>query len=419
MAITGKQFTAVITKTPYGSGAQKTLLYAQGITTPDEIRSYYPGLTWDFELATNISQINQFYLGQYDPDNPAWPSLEAAMLDTDWYRTTGSILALAFTAAIRYTSGLWKQPGEGYWGSPADLWQRFDGPIYAETVPTPFGDYGNGTIRHEALSWYPGHETDPDEDRSVAVQSMYPDPPGVPDTGRVVIGVCAVTYIFTPLYSGSGGGGGGGGDEDAIDLSQSPTIRVWGYSLDGHDFYVLRLGASETLVYDLTTSQWSQWASPARSNWRAHCGQNWLGMSTNTFSRGFGSDVVAGDDATGILWVLDPATGVDDNTDTGTTGFVRMVIGGVPLNGRDVAPCNAAQLTASLGNLAMTGATITATLRTSDDGGNGYINHGTVTLTNSRSQVVEWRALGQMKQPGRVFEISDTGITRLSGLDLR
>ena len=32
--------------------------------------------------------------------------------------------------------------------------------------------------------------------------------------------------------------------------------RAWGFSLDGHDFYVLRLGDAETLVLDLSTGKW-------------------------------------------------------------------------------------------------------------------------------------------------------------------
>ncbi len=39
----------------------------------------------------------------------------------------------------------------------------------------------------------------------------------------------------------------------------NPKLRAWTFSLDGHDFYVLRLGDTETLVYDLTSEQWVDW----------------------------------------------------------------------------------------------------------------------------------------------------------------
>jgi hypothetical protein len=194
------------------------------------------------------------------------------------------------------------------------------------------------------------------------------------------------------------------------------TIRCWPFSLDDHDFGVFRLGPSSTLVFDLKTRQWSHWASPNRDNWRAHIGTNWVGM-TETLGN-FATDVVAGDDVTGTLWIVDPTYGQDDNTDTGALPFTRMVIGGLALDGRDTAPCGAVQLTASLGNPALTGSAIT--LRTSDDLGHSYANHGSVTITaGSFDQVVEWRALGLMRQPGRIFELSDNGIARIGRLSLR
>lgn len=206
---------------------------------------------------------------------------------------------------------------------------------------------------------------------------------------------------------------------EAAGQDDDRRLRVWGFSLDGHDFYVLRVGELETLVYDLTTGQWAHWASPERENWRAHVGQNWVGMSATTLARGFGTDIVAGDDTTGTLWILDPTAGRDDNPIEGDAAFTRIVVGGVPLSSRDAAPCNAVQLTLSLGAPAMTGAEIT--LRTSDDFGHTYVSHGAVTTTAADfGQVVEWRSLGTMRQPGRLFEISDDGAAvRISRADMR
>jgi hypothetical protein len=214
------------------------------------------------------------------------------------------------------------------------------------------------------------------------------------------------------IYYFDGGGGGGG-----VPTSQSSTVRVWGFMLDGHEFYVLRLGTSETLVYDRFTKQWSQWTSRGFDYWRAHIGGNWQGM-TETLADGR-TDVVAGDDSTGVLWRLDPLAGVDDNTSTGTSEFTRMVIGGIPLDGREVSKCNAVTLSLSLGNPSLTGAQIT--LRTSDNQGHDWISHGSVVTTaGSYDQVVEWRALGLMKAPGRVFELSDNGAAvRISSADMR
>lgn len=209
------------------------------------------------------------------------------------------------------------------------------------------------------------------------------------------------------------------GDEGGT-VDEDIRLRVWPYSLDGHDYAVFRLGPSESLVYDLATGQWAEWRSPDRSNWRAHIGQNWIGMSADTFARGFGSDVVCGDDTEGVLWILDPTAGQDDDPTTGDpVPFTRTVTGGVSLASRETVPCGAVQVGLSLGNPALTGATIS--LRTSDNAGHSWTSHGSITVAaDDHTAVIEWRALGQMKQPGRVFEISDNGAAvRISGADMR
>jgi hypothetical protein len=40
---------------------------------------------------------------------------------------------------------------------------------------------------------------------------------------------------------------------------QNPKLRAWTFTLDGHDFYVLRLGMDLTLVYDVYSEQWMDW----------------------------------------------------------------------------------------------------------------------------------------------------------------
>jgi len=43
--------------------------------------------------------------------------------------------------------------------------------------------------------------------------------------------------------------------------SSDPAVRAWTFTIDGHDYYVLRLGTLETLVYDLHSDQWYVWGS--------------------------------------------------------------------------------------------------------------------------------------------------------------
>jgi hypothetical protein len=134
----------------------------------------------------------------------------------------------------------------------------------------------------------------------------------------------------------------------------------------------------------------------------------------------YATDVVAGDDTEGLLWILNPDLGQDDNTaGDGIEYFPRVVAGGIAFNGREVAPCNALTLCLSLGAPMLPGQTIS--LRTSDDYGNTWIEHGPVSIADGMyDQVVEWYSLGLMGQPGRIFEISDRGASvRIGKADLR
>ncbi len=142
-------------------------------------------------------------------------------------------------------------------------------------------------------------------------------------------------------------------------------------------------------------------------------------MSADTIGRGFGSDVVAGDDASGVLWILSPGHGRDDRTTTGDDAFNRVVTGGISMSGRDTLACNAVTLSLSLGAPSQSGAT--ATLLTSDDLGQVWLDHGSVAVDAADyTAVVEWRGLGLIRDPGRIFRIEDNGAAvRISAANLR
>jgi hypothetical protein len=153
-------------------------------------------------------------------------------------------------------------------------------------------------------------------------------------------------------------------------------LRAWTFTLDGHDFYVLRLGETHSLVYDMSTETWSMWQSPDDDTWRAHMGAPWIGMGKtsllNTVTR-----IVAGDDTTGYLWTLNPYIGYDEDTDQSQNAFTRKVLGGIGMRTRKTQPVGGAYLTCSVGSPQVAGATFT--LRTSDDYGKSWTNHGSIT----------------------------------------
>jgi len=201
----------------------------------------------------------------------------------------------------------------------------------------------------------------------------------------------------------------------------NPFLRVWGFSLDGHDFYVISLGETSTLVYDLTTGQWSEWFSPEETVWKAHTGTNWVSLGLDTYTTWDAtSNVIAGDNNYGVLWMVDPDVGTDEDPVTAVaTPFSRQITGGIQQKLRETQAVGAAYLLASAGSPQVTGSSFT--LRTSDDAGKTWTNHGTVTAELANySQEFVWRSLGLIKQPGKLFEITDSGASiRIDSLDIR
>jgi|ERR1044072_3415009 hypothetical protein len=198
------------------------------------------------------------------------------------------------------------------------------------------------------------------------------------------------------------------------------TVRVWSFSLDGHDFYCITLGGASTLVYDLTTGAWSEWSSPGLAVWRAHKGQNWVTMDYTTYATGVTSNVVAGDDNRGLLWTLDPTQGYDETaTDGEPVAFYREVTGGIPGSMRETTKVGAVYLTGSMAKPQLTGAGIT--LSTSDDNGLSWTDHGTVVIEQGNyDQEWSWRSLGLVKSPGKLFRLTDSGgSVRFDRLEMR
>ncbi len=193
----------------------------------------------------------------------------------------------------------------------------------------------------------------------------------------------------------------------------NPRLRAWTFDLDGHEFYVLRLGNNKTLLYDLTTQQWSWWSNGSLGTWRPNIGVNWL--QSGAVAQSYGSNVVVGDDNYGILWVLNPEQGYDDSV-TATDRennvvkpFPRVATGQITVRGRMTIPCYQVYLTADNGQPAYTGASVS--LSYSDDNGKTYVDASepiTVEAGNYYQEYV-WRSIGLARAPGRIFRITDDG----------
>lgn len=435
MAIIGKIYAAVLIRTigptdgTLGSPLREftTLCYRSSRTSPEEIEAMY-GLT----AQTNAAQSGTFLVNQIIGCGPG-DDEETCMLDTAAYQAIVASAGVSSNVAVAYTAsrGGWVGPNDALWsgalGTPESVWAMYpDNPTWAETVETPFGDFGNGTIRYQFLTRWPEDPTLDGTERHLPFATPPTDyiNPSLasednnPSTGIMYVATLDVTYIFMPVE-------GEEGEEippdEEGDIDEEILLRVWGYTLDAHKHFVLRIGEIATFVYDLTTKQWSEWKSVGRDNWRPHVGMNWVGMGSATVARGFGTNIVCGDDESGTLFVLDPTAGRDDKPDGSTIElFDRIVTGGFSLTARAVVPCNALTLDLSTGAPAV-GTSASLSLRVSDDAGHSWLDCGTQSVElNNFSTVVEWRSLGLAKAPGRIFEISDTGaMVRLGRADLR
>lgn len=203
----------------------------------------------------------------------------------------------------------------------------------------------------------------------------------------------------------------------------NPKLRAWTFDLDGHQFYVLKLGTKgKTLVYDITTSTWSWWATADQQYWRATTGINWIDHGQQGYING--TNVVVGDDSVGILWVLNPEQGYDDSqyqaerAEGVQVTFDRIATAQMITRMRQFVPVHQVYLTASMGDPKVTGAY--ASLSYSDDIGNTYVNAGSITaIPGNYNQEFAWRSLGAFGPAGRLFQVYDNGaFARIDGLDI-
>ncbi len=200
-----------------------------------------------------------------------------------------------------------------------------------------------------------------------------------------------------------------------------PTVRAWTFTLDGHDFYVLKLGNIETLVYDVFAEQWYIWGTRDTNRWRAFTGHNWLGGRRH--AEEYGSNILVGDESNGALYFLNPLEVTDDDPVSGADAprpFLREIMGQIPMRGYDMKSCYGVSLMGAIGET--NDVTLTAiTLFTSDDDGHAYDEHETLNVDPGDWQArVDWNSgLGSFQAPGRLFLIQDRGaLQRIDWLDM-
>lgn len=184
-------------------------------------------------------------------------------------------------------------------------------------------------------------------------------------------------------------------------LVSLPERHAWAFTLDGHIFYVLNTPGEPTLLYDMTTGQWCTWTTGGYPFWNIHRGIMWNGL-------------ILGASAAGAkIWLLDPAV----LTDEGTREIERVVTGFQAYRGSGSIRQGSLRMTA--GRQGVLGADAAVTLRFSDDGGRTWSRDYAVELNaGDVSKKIEFRSLGRIRAPGRLWELSDVGgVVRIDGLD--
>lgn len=185
------------------------------------------------------------------------------------------------------------------------------------------------------------------------------------------------------------------------------NIRSWGFEFDGHEFVVYSFGEQGTYVYDDLTGRWSHWYTQGFSGqWNAEIGIYW-----------YDGRYVAATIQDPLVVEMD----FDSEFDDGFRTIYRTVTGLVTLKHRDKnIEVGALHLDASVGAPSYElpnppGPRIG--MRYSDDEGQTWTEFEYVSLTvGEYAQDVQWRSLGTIFAPGRIFQISDEGgVVRIDG----
>lgn len=177
--------------------------------------------------------------------------------------------------------------------------------------------------------------------------------------------------------------------------------RAWTFDFDGHQFYVLDLGAEGTYVFDLTTGAWCEFETQGYDAWNMRSGIKW------------NHRYVALDAVNPIVWEVDPASQTDEEWKEIEHALTAMI----QFRHRKARRNDALRVTASVGQLGAADATLR--MRFSDDRGQTWSDYYEITMEDDAfTQELAFRSLGSIKAPGRVFELSDTsGTIRVDGAD--
>lgn len=179
-------------------------------------------------------------------------------------------------------------------------------------------------------------------------------------------------------------------------LEEATNLRAWSFRTKKSDIYVLTTDQL-TLVFDIQRKQWYRWDSYDLEYWRAH-----LGIQD-------GVNIYAGDAITGQIWQLG-----DDGFDDEDTPIVKEVTG-LLLNPGDPVPCFVVNAAVNSGSAIPYVEPEPLELYISDDLGKTWsiAIQCSMGAAGEYATDVEYRSLGLMQRPGRMFRFRHTDKTKL------
>lgn len=180
-----------------------------------------------------------------------------------------------------------------------------------------------------------------------------------------------------------------------VGVADTARRRAWTFDFDGHTFYVLDLGGAGTLVYDLTTGQWSKFETNGFDGvWDFRNGFHWR----------TGKMVVGGSTIGATIRKLM----ADSFLDEGWRPVTYEVRGLIPVAGTAFHRQYTLRLIGSAGQTADAIAPVLK-MRFSDDQGVSWSAEHSIALRQDTRQRIEFRSLGAFTAPGRIFRIYDDG----------
>lgn len=172
-------------------------------------------------------------------------------------------------------------------------------------------------------------------------------------------------------------------------LRSSTRYYCWFFRKQRNDFYIISTN-TKTLVYDVSTQSWSDWATLGQDTWKIS-----RGVAKNTLL--FGADILNSP----MLYKL--GTGSKDD---GLEWLVAEVTGFTPHNNRVPLDCASVEVVTNPGFSADYGTEPIVEVRWSDDQGVNWSDYRQASLGNrgQANERIEFRSLGKIRIPGRRFE---------------